>query len=71
MKVWSSIYLTTFEIEPFDFSGKIGLEILCLFVAVVMLIEKWRFRSGIIQVRLSSQLIFQNVLVHNFQVDNE
>ena len=54
MKVMSLVYLTTFENEPaFDFSGKTGLEILCHFLGPMMLMEKWRFCSGIIKVRSS------------------
>lgn len=56
MKVRSLVYLTTFEKLAFGFSGKSGLEILCLFLGAVMLMEKWRFsfRMGIIKVRSSS-----------------
>jgi len=72
MKVRSLVYFITFENEPaFDFSGKTGLEILCLFIGAVMLMEKWRLHSGKIKVRLNSWVIFQNVLVHNLQVDSE
>lgn len=55
MKVRSLAYLTTFENElAFDFSGKTGLDILCLFIGAVMLMEKWRFCSGVTKVRSSS-----------------
>lgn len=72
MKVRSLAYLTTFENElAFDFSGKTGLDILCLFIGAVMLMEKWRFCSGVTKVRSSSWLIIQNVLAHSFQVGSD
>lgn len=72
MKARSLLYLTSFENETtFNFSGKIALEILCLLLGPVLLMENWRFCSGIVKVKLSSCLIFLNFVVHSFQVDSD
>lgn len=72
MKAMSSVYLTTFENDAtFNFSGKTALEILCLLLGPMVLMENWRVYSDTIKVRLSSCLIFQNFVVHSFQVDGE
>lgn len=72
MKARSLVHLTPSENETtFNFSGKTVLEILCLLLGPVLLKQNWRFCSDIVKVSLSSCLIFQNLVVHSFQVDSE
>lgn len=68
MKARSLVYLTPCEIETtFNFSGKTSLEILCRLLGSVLLMENWRFCSGVVKVRLSSRLIYQNFVGRVFR----